>query len=597
MFVRLSTVRAKLTALVLLSAVVMLAALPVLSWLLHRQLVDEVNDRVADAERGFQQELDDDISDLMLASRVLSLDAATSRAITKHDAQRARRLAQVFLDVYPSIDVLLVEASGDVLAEVGVSHAPQRIDEIAELADLAKGKSAQAVVEHGCESPTSADAPPAFVIAAPLSTGGGVVVCLPLDAEYLKNSSAKLGLQLALAVVAQSNDHRLVGRTVDFPHSALDVTGAGATIIDVGNQSWAVARFEPTQLTGRSGKVGMMAALDVTDVHVIVRHNLLYALAVLAVAAAVSVAFGSRLASVMSSALNRVNVALKKVEQLEYVHVVPVHTGDELEDLAVGFNKMVDGLKERDNLRTTFGKYMTTAVMDHLLAGKVALGGESLRVTILFTDIRSFTTISEKMDPQHLVGLLNEYFTEMVAIVMDEGGVVDKYIGDAIMAVFGAPVPKPEDAVNAVRAAVRMRRALRALNERLAARNLSPLNTGIGIHTGEVVAGNIGSERRMEYTVIGDAVNLASRLESSTKELGVDVAISEDTYALTKHAILARALREITVKGRKQAVMTYEVLGLTGEPPLELGVAVKAASVRPTNPELSPEPDPGTSEG
>ena len=134
-----------------------------------------------------------------------------------------------------------------------------------------------------------------------------------------------------------------------------------------------------------------------------------------------------------------------------------MHTGDELEALASGFNTMVDGLKERDKLRTTFGKYMTASVIEHLLAGKVALGGESLKVTILFTDIRSFTTISEKMDPQQLVGLLNEYFTEMVGIVMEEDGVVDKYIGDAIMAVFGAPVPKPDDAVNAVRAAVRMR--------------------------------------------------------------------------------------------------------------------------------------------
>ncbi len=199
-------------------------------------------------------------------------------------------------------------------------------------------------------------------------------------------------------------------------------------------------------------------------------------------------------------------------------------TGDELEALASGFNTMVDGLKERDKLRTTFGKYMTASVMEHLMAGKVALGGESLEVTILFTDIRSFTTLSEKMDPQQLVGLLNEYFTEMVGIVMEMDGVVDKYIGDAIMAVFGAPVPKPEDAVNAVRAAVHMRRALQHLNNRLAERGIPPLRTGIGIHTGPVVAGNIGSERRMEYTVIGDAVNLASRLESNTKDLGVQRA-------------------------------------------------------------------------
>jgi adenylate cyclase len=237
---------------------------------------------------------------------------------------------------------------------------------------------------------------------------------------------------------------------------------------------------------------------------------------------------------------------------------------------------MVDGLKERDKLKTTMGKYMTASVMDHLLGGKVALGGETLHVTILFSDIRSFTTISEKMNAQELVGLLNEYFTEMVGIVMDNDGVVDKYIGDAIMAVFGAPVPKTDDAVHAVVAAVRMRQALAKLNVSLKSRGLQTLRTGIGIHTGEVVAGNIGSERRMEYTVIGDAVNLASRLESNTKELGVNVLISEDTYALVKHAITARPVREITVKGRAKPVMTYEVLGLTGEAPLESSKDVTA---------------------
>jgi adenylate cyclase len=240
-----------------------------------------------------------------------------------------------------------------------------------------------------------------------------------------------------------------------------------------------------------------------------------------------------------------------------------IHTGDELEDLATGFNTMVDGLKERDKLRTTFGKYMTQTVMEHLMNGKVQLGGETLTVTILFSDIRGFTTIAEEMnDAQALVRLLNEYFTEMVSIVMQENGVVDKYIGDAIMAVFGAPVSKKDDAVRAVRAAVRMRIALSDLNKRLVLRGMSPLRTGIGIHTGVVVAGNIGSEQRMEYTVIGDAVNLASRLETSTKQMGVDVLISADTYELVKDTCVAEAIREITVKGRSEPVMTYEVRGL-----------------------------------
>jgi len=273
----------------------------------------------------------------------------------------------------------------------------------------------------------------------------------------------------------------------------------------------------------------------------------------------------------MSGALKRVNDALKKLEVQEYAHIQGVETGDEIEDLANGFNLMVDGLKERDKLRTTFGKYMTASVMDHLMSGKVQLGGETLTVSILFSDIRSFTTISENMDAQALVGLLNEYFTEMVGIVMSEDGVVDKYIGDAIMAVFGAPVSKQDDAIRAVRAAVKMRSALVHLNERLAPRGLGPLRTGIGVHTGEVVAGNIGSERRMEYTVIGDAVNLASRLESNTKDLAVGVLISEDTWELVKGHITARPVKEITVKGRARPVMTYEVLGIEGEPPIVEG--------------------------
>jgi adenylate cyclase len=173
------------------------------------------------------------------------------------------------------------------------------------------------------------------------------------------------------------------------------------------------------------------------------------------------------------------------------------------------------------------------------------------------------------MDPQALVALLNEYFTEMVAIVIGQDGVVDKYIGDAIMVVFGAPEPMAEDAIRAVRSAVGMRNALTKLNERLRERGVAPLRTGIGIHTGEVIAGSIGHEEQRQYTVIGDAVNLASRLETATKDLGVNILISEHTYALVKDHIEARQVKEIHVKGRAQPVMTYEVLGLKGEPLLE----------------------------
>jgi adenylate cyclase len=573
MLMRLPTVRAKLTALVATTVLMMVATLPVLSWLLHKQLIDEVDDRVEEAAKSFEQELKDDLDDLTLAARVLAADSDTRRFIVARDGQRADDLAEVFVSVYPDLDVLLATVDGQVIAQVGCKRAIGKLLDVPAFAAALSGESFRGLTEHGCEA--AADAPAAYAIALPVKDGatvvGVVVVCLPIDAAHITNASTKLGLELAL--VGPPPARALVDRTASFPQARLEGLGARSTLVEAGAATYAMTRFDPPELKSASGGLSVVAALDVSDIRRLVRQHLFYALGVLGLATIISVAFGARLAHIMSGALKRVNDALKKLEVQEYVHIQGVQTGDELEDLANGFNLMVDGLKERDKLRSTFGKYMTASVMDHLMSGKVQLGGETLTVTILFADIRSFTSISEKMDAQALVGLLNEYFTEMVGIVMGEDGVVDKYIGDAIMAVFGAPVSKPDDAVRGVYAAVRMRTALAHLNLRLAARGLKPLRTGIGVHTGEVVAGNIGSERRMEYTVIGDAVNLASRLETNTKDLGVNILISEDTWQLVKDHVQARPVREITVKGRAQPVMTYEVLGIVGEEPLEAEAA------------------------
>jgi adenylate cyclase len=200
-------------------------------------------------------------------------------------------------------------------------------------------------------------------------------------------------------------------------------------------------------------------------------------------------------------------------------------------------------------------------VLQHVLAGEVELGGKLLEITILFCDLRGFTTFAEKRSAQELVGILNEYFTEMVDCVMGEGGVVDKYIGDNIMAVFGAPVSRADDAMRAIRAALAMRASLEKLNRRFAERGIEPLRFGIGLHTGEVVAGNIGSAKRMEYTVIGDAVNVASRLESKTKELSTDLLISDATRERLDPSIDVEAIGEVNVKGRAQAVKIFKVRG------------------------------------
>jgi adenylate cyclase len=170
------------------------------------------------------------------------------------------------------------------------------------------------------------------------------------------------------------------------------------------------------------------------------------------------------------------------------------------------------------------------------------------------------------MEPPALLDFLNEYFSGMVESVLNHHGVVDKFIGDAIMAVFGAPVPQPDDPLQAVKAALEMRTRLAKINETFKARGLPEIRTGIGLHSGQVVAGNMGHVERMEYTVIGDAVNLASRLEGLTKELQCDVVLSEDLYKQVEDHVLAEPLQRIKVKGRDQDVMVYRLVGLRSSP-------------------------------
>jgi len=578
---RLQTVRAKLTALVALSVAVTLAILPVLSWQTKKQLVDEVDDRVEEVKTSFQTEVDDDLADLEIAARLIVTTSQSRTDGSKPDAAIADTIAKEFHEVYPDVDILFADKSGKVYSQLGCQTPHQAIDAIPELAKVVAGESYRGMLPTGCEA--QKDSMPAYTIALPMKGGGAVVLCLPIDRRYLHNASLKLGLELALVPVSSN---AVLSKSDHFPVGGTSADGAKPVIIDEGDEAWAVARFAPKELASGRTHYEVIAALDVTDIRSIVRKNFGVALAALLVSALASVAWGARLASMMSKALSRVNEALKKLEKQEYVKVDIYKTGDELENLAEGFNQMVDGLQERDKLRSTFGKYMTEAVMEHLMAGKVQLGGESLKVTILFSDIRSFTTLSEKMEAHALVALLNEYFTDMVSVIIREDGVVDKYIGDAIMAVFGAPVQRKDDPLRAVRAAVFMRTGLKKLNVRLKERGMAPIRTGIGIHTGDVVAGNIGSEQRMEYTVIGDAVNLASRLESNTKEVGADILISEDTYQAVKDHVEVRKVRELTVKGRVQPVMTYEVLGMKGGPMLK---SPDGTSLVPPGDESKPE--------
>lgn len=232
----------------------------------------------------------------------------------------------------------------------------------------------------------------------------------------------------------------------------------------------------------------------------------------------------------------------------------------------IGCLLILEDISGEKRLKGTLARYMTKEVADQLISNADAmLGGQMKQATVLFSDIRSFTAISEQIGPQETVSMLNEYFTVMVDILFNHGGILDKYIGDAILAVFGAPFSTGHDADQALRAAIDMKRALREFNARRAQESKHPLRIGIGINTAEVLVGNIGSMKRMDYTVIGDGVNLASRLESATKYYSAGIIISGFTKQTLTDSYLFRELDLITVKGKTKPVAIYEVLDFHDE--------------------------------
>jgi adenylate cyclase len=256
--------------------------------------------------------------------------------------------------------------------------------------------------------------------------------------------------------------------------------------------------------------------------------------------------------------------AAAAVENGDYENAnVRVSTEDELGRLAGTFNAMIDGVKSRQRELAIFGRMVSPAVRDKLLSGELKLGGENLRVSVLFSDIRGFSTMSEKMSPNDVVVLLNEYFTEMEEVVRPWGGNVNNFIGDAIVVVFGAPEARGDNEWNVIQAALAMKARLATFNQRRAEMGDPPLRTGIGIATGKVVAGQIGSPERMMYTVIGDAVNVAARLEELTKQFdGNPILMNALTYegcSKKSGEVIFDDKGLQAVKGRVEPVHVYGV--------------------------------------
>jgi len=222
---------------------------------------------------------------------------------------------------------------------------------------------------------------------------------------------------------------------------------------------------------------------------------------------------------------------------------------------------LLENISSEKRVRSTMARYMDPALADRLVrSDEEILGGKSTVATLLFSDIRSFTTLSEQLGPQATVSMLNEYFTLMVDCIQVEEGMLDKFIGDAIMAAFGLPEPRGDDEDRAVRCAIAMIRSMNDWNVGRAADGKPPIDMGIGLNTDAVVAGNIGSAKRMDFTMIGDGVNLAARLESACKQYNAKILISDMTLAKLKGVYRTREVDRVIVKGKSEPVAVHEVL-------------------------------------
>jgi adenylate cyclase len=278
---------------------------------------------------------------------------------------------------------------------------------------------------------------------------------------------------------------------------------------------------------------------------------------------AIGVAGAVGLATVLSRPIFRLVAGTRAIAEGNFQINLPVTSSDEIGTLTESFNQMARSLREKEMIKRAFTRYVAREVVEEVLKDPEQLGltGERREVTVLFCDIRGFTSVAERLSPEEVVILLNEFYTLMIETTFKHDGTLDKFLGDAVMAVFGAPIAHPDHAIRAVRTAIDMRNGIAELNERRVTQGKVPIGIGVGLSLGEVVAGTVGTEDRMEYTVIGDSVNLAARLVDQARPAG-RILISQRTYEAVREFVDVKDLGPLKVKGKEEEVEVYEVMSL-----------------------------------
>ena len=252
--------------------------------------------------------------------------------------------------------------------------------------------------------------------------------------------------------------------------------------------------------------------------------------------------------------------ALRQVRDGDFTRRVTVFSNDEIGILGDATNMMIRGLADRERIRETFGRYVTPEIRDRILSGRIPLSGERRVATLVFTDLRDFTPYVERTSPEEVILSMKAYFTIMQRAIRQRGGLVLQYVGDEIEAAFGVPIPSDSHADDALQAALAMRSALAELNRERSAAGKPAFRHGIGIHTGMVLAGNTGSDDHLSYALIGDTVNLASRIQGLTRSMKCDILVSEETMNNLKGSFPLRKEASALVKGYSKSVVVYSLV-------------------------------------
>jgi adenylate cyclase len=528
----------------------------------EREARQQIDTSLQQAAQTFRRVVADRNAHLRTGARSAARDHQIRQLVAGDDPATLASALQSLRGTTDSSVVAILEPGGKVVASAGrgapESALPTRLIALAE-ADESERPSAAGYgyfdgVLHS-------------VVLVPVQAGSEVIAWLLIGFRIDREFAADLKLLTGSDLLFLGADGAaLAGTLAVSAHaplaSVLQATRGHSALRQItidGGASLAV--FRPL-LTGREpvATLALVYSLDekLAPARLAGRYLAVVAVGALVAAAALALAFARGLAR----PVERLAAHTERISAGDYAARVPVDRADELGRLAGAMNAMSAGLAERDRVRDLLDKNVSPEVAARLMRGGAALGGEEREVTILFADLRGFTTLSERLDPPALLALLNRYLDRMSGAIEAHGGVIDKFIGDAIMALFGAPVAQGDAPARAIAAARAMESALAALNTELAAEDRPPLAIGVGINTARVVAGNIGSNRRLNYSVIGDGVNVAARLQALTRaaEHRTNIILSAATRAAAGRAAAdARPLGTVTVKGRTEPVEIFAI--------------------------------------